>query len=182
LERLKNKRSVQAAPRTKPAAAPAAVSKKPARRIPVWIATMAAILAVGGIFSALNFTDQDKKKSTPAEAEEEREQFNAGERAAISRRDGKTATVTGEIGQFREEGSKRFLIFKCAESKDVALCFVDSDKNTFSTILLKTFVGERVNATGIVSKDGKRLLLEVPNMSQLRRQVQQEPSNKPASP
>ena len=143
---------------------------------------MAAILAVGGIFSALNFTTQDKKKSTPTEAEEEREQFTAGEYAAIARRNGKTATVTGEIGQFREEGSKRFLIFKGAESKDVALCFVDSDKNTFSTILLKTFVGERVTATGIVSKDGKRLLLEVPNMSQLRRQVQQEPSNKPASP
>jgi hypothetical protein len=90
--------------------------------------------------------------------------------------------VTGEIAQFREEGSKRFLIFKGAESGDVALCFMNSEKGDFSTRLLKTFVGERVTATGIVSKDGKRLLLEVPNMSQLRRQVQQEPSNKPASP
>ena len=182
LERLKNKRSVQSAPRTKPAAAPAAVSKKPARRFPVWIAAVATILAVGGIFAALNFADQDKKKSAPTEAEEEREQFNAGERAAIARRAGKTATVTGEIEHFREEGSKRFLRFKGAEPDDVVLCFVDSDKNTFSTILLNTFVGERVTATGIVSKDGKKLLLEVPNMNQLRRQVQQEPSNKPASP
>ena len=182
LEHLKNKRSVQAAPRTKPAAAPVAVSKKPARRFPVWIATIAAILAVGGIFAALNFTSQDKKKSTPAEAEEEREQFNAGERAAIARRNGKTATVTGEIADFREEGSKRFLIFKGAESGDVALCFMNSEKGDFSTRLLKTFVGERVTATGIVSKDGKRLLLEVPNMSQLRRQVQQELPKKSASP
>jgi hypothetical protein len=182
LERLKNKRSVQSAPRTKPAAAPAAVSKKPARRFPVWIAAVATILAVGGIFAALNFADQDKKKSKPTEAEEVREQFNAGERAAIARRDGKTATVTGEIAKFDEEGSKRFLRFKGAEPDDVVLCFVDSDKNTFSTILLNTFVGERVTATGIVSKDGKKLLLEVPNMNQLRRQVQQEPSNKPASP
>jgi serine/threonine protein kinase len=182
LERLKNKRGVQTAPRTKPVVAPAAVSKKPARRISVWIATMAAILAVGGIFSALNFTDQDKKKSAPTEAEEEREQFTAGERAAIARRNGKTAMVTGEIAQFREEGSKRFLIFKGAESGDVALCFMNSEKGDFSTRLLKTFVGERVTATGIVSKDGKRLLLEVPNMSQLRRQVQQELPKKSASP
>jgi hypothetical protein len=182
LERLKNKRSVQSAPRNKPAAAPAAVSKKPARRFPVWIAAVATILAVGGIFAALNFADQDKKKSTPTEAEEVREQFNAGERAAIARRAGKTATVTGEIAKFDEEGSKRFLRFKGAEPDDVVLCFVDSDKNTFSTILLKTFVGEHVTATGMVSKDGKKLLLEVPNMNQLRKQVQQEPSNKPASP
>jgi hypothetical protein len=59
---------------------------------------------------------------------------------------------------------------------------MNSEKGDFSTRLLKTFVGERVTATGIVSKDGKKLLLEVPNMNQLRRQVQQEPSNKPASP
>ena len=182
LERLKNKRSVQAAPRTKPAAAPAAVSKKPARRFPVWIATMAAILAVGGIFAALNFTDQDKKKSTPAEAEEEREQFNAGERAAIARRAGKTATVTGEIAKFDEEGSKRFLRFKGAEPDDVVLCFVDSDKNTFSTWLLKKYIGKRVTASGTVSKDGKRLLLEVPNMSQLREQVRQNATDKSTTP
>ena len=182
LERLKNKRSVQAPARTKPAAAPAAVSKKPARRFPVWIAAVATILAVGGIFAALNFADQDKKKSAPTEAEEEREQFNAGEYAAIARRNGKTATVTGEIAHFREEGSKRFLIFKGAESGDVALYFMNSEKGDFSTRLLKTFVGERVTATGIVSKDGKRLLLEVPNISQLRRQVQQELPKKSASP
>ena len=182
LERLKNKRSVQAAPRTKPAAAPAAVSKKPARRFPVWIATMAAILAVGGIFAALNYTDQDKKKSTPAEAEEEREQFNAGERAAIARRAGKTATVTGEIAKFDEEGSKRFLRFKGAEPDDVVLCFVDSDKNTFSTWLLKKYIGKRVTASGTVSKDGKRLLLEVPNMSQLREQVRQNATDKSTTP
>lgn len=182
LERLKNKRSVQSAPRNKPAAAPAAVSKKPARRFPVWIATMAAILAVGGIFAALNFTDQDKKKSTPAEAEEEREQFNAGERAAIARRAGKTATVTGEIAKFDEEGSKRFLRFKGAEPDDVVLCFVDSDKNTFSTWLLKKYIGKRVTASGTVSKDGKRLLLEVPNMSQLREQVRQNATDKSTTP
>ena len=182
LERLKHKRSVPAATRSKPVAAQAAVSKKPARRFPMWIAAVATIVVVGGIFAAMNLADQDKKKSAPTEAEEEREQFTAGERAAIARRHGKTATVTGEIAQFREEGSKRFLIFKGAESGDVALCFMNSEKGDFSTRLLKTFVGERVTATGTVSKDGKRLLLEVPNMSQLRRQVQQEPSNKPASP
>jgi hypothetical protein len=182
LERLKNKRSVQSAPRTKPAAAPAAVSKKPARRFPVWIAAVATILAVGGIFAALNFADQDKKKSTPTEAEEVREQFNAGERAAIGRRDGKTATVTGEIAKFDEEGSKRFLRFKGAEPDDVVLCFVDSDKNTFSTWLLKKYIGKRVTASGTVSKDGKRLLLEVPNMSQLREQVRQNATDKSTTP
>jgi tRNA A-37 threonylcarbamoyl transferase component Bud32 len=182
LERLKNKRSVQSAPRTKPAAAPAAVSKKPTRRFPVWIAAVATILAVGGIFAALNFADQDKKKSTPTEAEEEREQFNAGERAAIARRAGKTATVTGEIAKFDEEGSKRFLRFKGAEPDDVVLCFVDSDKNTFSTWLLKKYIGKRVTASGTVSKDGKRLLLEVPNMSQLREQVRQNATDKSTTP
>jgi hypothetical protein len=182
LERLKNKRSVQSAPRNKPAAAPAAVSKKPARRFPVWIAAVATILAVGGIFAALNFADQDKKKSTPTEAEEMREQFNAGERAAIGRRDGKTATVTGEIAKFDEEGSKRFLRFKGAEPDDVVLCFVDSDKNTFSTWLLKKYIGKRVTASGTVSKDGKRLLLEVPNMSQLREQVRQNATDKSTTP
>jgi hypothetical protein len=108
--------------------------------------------------------------------------FTAGERGGIARRVGKTATVTGEIAQFREEGLKRFLTFKGVESGDVALCFVNSDKNDFSTRLLKTFVGEQVAATGIVSQKGKRLLLEVPNMSQLRRQVQQDPPKKSASP
>ena len=182
LERLKNKRSVQSAPRTKPAAAPAAVSKKPARRFPVWIAAVATILAVGGIFAALNFADQDKKKSTPTEAEEVREQFNAGERAAIARRNGKTATVTGEIAKFDEEGSKRFLRFKGAEPDDVVLCFVDSDKDTFSTWLLRKYIGKRVTASGTVSKDGKRLLLEVPNMSQLREQVRQNATDKSTTP
>jgi len=182
LERLKNKRSVQSAPRTKPAAAPAAVSKKPARRFPVWIAAVATILAVGGIFAALNFADQDKKKSTPTEAEEVREQFNAGERAAIARRNGKTATVTGEIAKFDEEGSKRFLRFKGAKPDDVVLCFVDSDKNTFSTWLLEKYIGKRVTASGTVSKDGKRLLLEVPNMSQLREQVRQNATDKSTTP
>jgi hypothetical protein len=105
--------------------------------------------------------------------------FTAGERSAIARRDGKTATVTGEIVQFREEGSRRFLIFKGADSSDVALCFVNSEKGDFSTRLLKTFVGDKVTATGVVSKDGKRLLLEVPNMSQLRRQVMAEPDGEP---
>ena len=108
--------------------------------------------------------------------------FTAGERAAIARRDGKTATLTGEIGQFREEGSRRFLTFKGADSDDVALSFVNSGKNDFSTRLLKTYIGEKVTATGIVSKDGKRLLLEVPKMSQLRRQVLAEPDRKPKAP
>jgi hypothetical protein len=105
--------------------------------------------------------------------------FTAGERSAIARRDGKTATVTGQIGQFREEGSRRFLTFKGADSNDVALSFVNSEKGDFSTRLLKTFVGDKVTATGVVSKDGKRLLLEVPNMSQLRRQVMAEPAGEP---
>lgn len=181
-ERLKNKRIVPTPPRTKPVATPAPVLKKPGRRFPVWIAALAILLAAGGVFAALNFPVQEKKKSTPTEAEETREQFTAGERAAIARRDGKTATVTGEVAQFREEGSKRFLTFKGSEAGDVALCFINSEKGDFSTRLLKTFVGERVAATGTVSKDGKKLLLEVPNMSQLRKQVQQAPSKKPATP
>jgi hypothetical protein len=90
--------------------------------------------------------------------------------------------VTGEIGQFREEDSRRFLTFKGANAGDVALCFVNSEKGDFSTRLLKTFVGEKVTATGIVSKDGKRLLLEVQNMSQLRRQVMANPQNTPKAP
>jgi hypothetical protein len=56
---------------------------------------------------------------------------------------------------------------------------VNSEKGDFSTRLLKTFVGDKVTATGVVSKDGKRLLLEVPNMSQLRRQVMAEPAGEP---
>jgi hypothetical protein len=108
--------------------------------------------------------------------------FTAGERTAIARRDGRTTTVTGEIGQFREEGSRRFLTFKGADSNDVALCFMNSEKGDFSTRLLKIFVGEKVTATGVVSKDGKRLLLEVPSMSQLRRQVQVETPENPKAP
>jgi hypothetical protein len=125
---------------------------------------------------------QGKTPPPPAEEGEERDMFTAGERAAIARRDGKTATITGEIGQFREEGSRRFLNFKGAESKDVALCFVNSEKGDFSTRLLKTFIGEKVTATGIVSKSGEKLLLEVPNMSQLRRQVLAQPQNNPKVP
>lgn len=182
LEGLKNRPTIQTQPRPKPVAAPAAIPKKPARRSPVWIAVLATMLVAGGVFVALNFESQNKKKPAAAEVDDGRDQFKAGERAAITRRDGETATVTGEIGQFREEGSKRFLIFKGAEAGDVALCFVNSEKGDFSTRLLKTFVGDRVTATGIVSQDGKRLLLEVPNMSQLRRQVLQEPSEKSDSP
>jgi hypothetical protein len=59
---------------------------------------------------------------------------------------------------------------------------VDSDKNTFSTWLLKKYIGKRVTASGTVSKDGKRLLLEVPNMSQLREQVRQNATDKSTTP
>ncbi|MFM8765856.1 MAG: serine/threonine-protein kinase [Spartobacteria bacterium] len=182
LEGLKNKPPVQAAPRTKPVAAPVPVSKKTTRRFPVWIAVLAAVLVAGGVFAAMKFAGQDKKKPAVAEADDGREQFTAGERAAITRRDGKSATITGDIAKFDEEGSTRFLRFKGAEPGDVVLCFVDSDKNTFSTRLLKTYIGKRVTASGTVSKDGKRLLLEVPNMSQLREQVRQNPTDKSTTP
>ena len=59
---------------------------------------------------------------------------------------------------------------------------VNSETGDFSTRLLKTFVGERVAATGMVSKDGKKLLLKVPNMSQLRKQVRQDAPKKSATP
>ena len=147
----------------------------------MWIAAVVTTLALAGIFVAASLS-QSKTPPPPAEEGEERDMFTAGERVAIARRDGKTATVTGEIGQFRAEGSGRFLTLKGADSDDVTLCFVNSEKGDFSTRLLKTFVGEKVTATGVVSKDGKRLLLEVPNMSQLRRQVLAEPQNKPKAP
>jgi hypothetical protein len=142
----------------------------------MWIAAVVTTLALAGIFAAASLS-QSKTPPPPAEEGEERDMFTAGERVAIARRDGKTATITGEIGQFREEGSRRFLTFKGADSDDVALCFVDFDKNTFSTDLLNKHIGKRVTATGVVSKDGKRLLLKVPDMSQLRRQDLAQPPN-----
>jgi hypothetical protein len=181
LERLKIARPAANKPAARPAPPQPAVPSKPARRFPVWIATVVTILVLAGILAAVNLS-QSKTPPPQAEEGEERDMFTAGERTAIARRDGKTATVTGEIGQFREEGSRRFLTFKGADSHDLALCFVNSEKGDFSTRLLKTFVGEKVTATGVVSKDGKRLLLEVPNMSQLRRQVLAEPQNKPKAP
>jgi serine/threonine protein kinase len=181
LERLKIARPAANKAAARPAPPQPAVPSKPARRFPVWIATVVTILALAGILAALNLS-QSKTPPPQAEEGEERDMFTAGERTAIARRDGKTATVTGEIGQFREEGSRRFLTFKGADSNDVALCFVNSEKGDFSTRLLKTFVGEKVTATGFVSKEGKRLLLEVPNMSQLRRQVLAEPDRKPKAP
>ncbi|MCX6961865.1 MAG: serine/threonine-protein kinase [Verrucomicrobia bacterium] len=181
LERLKNPRPAANKPAARPAPPKQAVPAKPVRRFPMWIAAVVTTLAIAGIFAAASLS-QSKTPPPPAEEGEERDMFTAGERVAIGRRDGKTATVTGEIGQFREEGSRRFLTFKGADSEDVALCFVDSEKGNFSRILLKTFVGEKVTATGVVSKDGKRLLLEVPNMSQLSRQVLAEPQNKPKAP
>jgi serine/threonine protein kinase len=186
LERLTNTRPTQNQPVAPPAPLQPSAPPKPARRFPVLIiaAAAVAILVLGGVFAALNFKGSglDKKQRAQHETGPEREMFTAGERGGIARRVGKTATVTGEIAQFREDGLKRFLTFKGVESGDVALCFVNSDKNDFSTRLLKTFVGEQVAATGIVSQNGKRLLLEVPNMSQLRRQVQQDPPKKSASP
>ena len=181
LERLKNPHPAANKPAPRPAPPKLAVTAKPARRFPMWIAAVVTTLALAGIFVAASLS-QSKTPPPPAEEGEERDMFTAGERVAIARRDGKTAMVTGEIGQFREEGSRRFLTFKGADSEDVALCFVDSEKGNFSRILLNTYVGKKVTATGVVSKDGKRLLLEVPNMSQLRRQVLAEPQNKPKAP
>jgi len=182
LERLKNPRPAANKPAARPATPQPAVPSKPARPFPVWIAAVVTIMALAGIFVAISLSQGKTPPPPAAEEREERDMFTAGERAAIARRDGKSATVTGEIGQFREEGSRRFLTFKGADSNDVALRFVNSEKGDFSTRLLKTFVGEKVTATGFVSKDGKRLLLEVPNMSQLRRQVLAEPDRKPTAP
>ena len=183
LERLKNAPPVQNQPVAKPVPLQRSAPRKPARRFPVFIASVAVILALGGIFAALNFGVLSAGKAQmPPEDGNEKEIFTAGERTGIARRTGKTATVTGDIAQFREEGSWRFLTFKAAEAGDVALCFVNSEKGDFSTRLLKTFIGQKVTATGVVSKDGKRLLLEVPNMIQLRRQVPDQPSNHPKVP
>lgn len=177
LERLKNTRPAA----NKLATPQPMVQSKPARRFPGWIAAVVIILALAGIFAAVSLSDR-KTPPSPSEDGEERDIFTAGESAAIARRTGKTATVTGEIGQFREEGSRRFLTFKGADAGDVALCFMNSEKGDFSTRLLKTFIGEKVTATGIISRDRKRLLLEVPNMSQLRRQVLANPQNTPKAP
>jgi len=181
LERLKNGHSDEKKPAANPELSLPAGPQKRARRFAVLIAAAVTILALVGIFVALS-SSQRKRPSPPAKVGEERDTFTAGERAAIGRRAGKMATVTGEIGQFREEDSRRFLTFKGANAGDVALCFVNSEKGDFSTHLLKTFIGEKVTATGIVSKDGKRLLLEVQNMSQLRRQVLANPQNTPKAP
>jgi len=182
LENLKNKPTLQSPPGSNPAPAEDAISKKPARHFAVWITAVVAILALGGFFASQYLVGQDKKKSASTKAEETRDQFTSGERAAIALRNGKTATVTGEIAEFREQDSKRFLTFKGAKAGDVALCFMNSEKGNFSSHLLKTFVGERVTATGIVSKDEKKLFLEVPNMNQLRKLVKQEEPKKQASP
>ena len=181
LERLKIARPAANKPVARPATPQPAVPSKPARPFRALITAVVTVLALAGIFIAASLS-QSKTPPPPAEEAEERDMFTAGERTAIARRDGKTATVTGEIGQFREEGSRRFLTFKGAETNDVALSFVNSGKNDFSTLLLKTYVGEKVTATGVISKNGKRLLLEVPNMSQLRRQVLAEPDRKPKAP
>jgi serine/threonine protein kinase len=181
LEQLKNGHSDEKKPAANPELPLPACPQKPARRFAVLIAASVTILALVGIFVALS-PSQRKRPSQPAKVGEERDTFTAGERAALARRAGKTATVTGEIGQFREEDSRRFLTFKGANAGDVALCFVNSEKGTFSTHLLKTFIGEKVTATGIVSKDRKRLLLEVQNMSQLRRQILANPQNTPKAP
>ena len=181
LERLKIARSAADKPVARPATPQPAVPSKPARPFRALITAVVTVLALAGIFIAASLS-QSKTPPPPAEEAEERDMFTAGERTAIARRDGKTATVTGEIGQFREEGSRRFLTFKGAETNDVALSFVNSGKNDFSTLLLKTYVGEKVTATGVISKNGKRLLLEVPSMSQLRRQVLAEPDRKPTAP
>jgi serine/threonine protein kinase len=177
LERLKNARPAA----NKPATPQPMVQSKPARRFPVWIVAMVTILALVGIFAAFSLR-HSKTPPPPSEDGKERDIFTAGESTAIARRAGKTATVTGEIDQFREEGARRFLSFKGADAGDVALCFVNSEKGDFSTHLLKKFVGEKVTATGIISKDRKRLLLEVPNMSQLRRQVLADSENTPKAP
>jgi hypothetical protein len=178
LERLKNAPPVQNQPVAKPVPLQRSAPRKPARRFPFLIVSVVVILALGGIFAALNFGALSAGKAQiPPEAGDEKEMFTAGERAGITRRTGKTVTVTGDVAQFREEGSRRLLTFKGAEAGDVVLCFVNSEKGDFSTRLLKTFIGQKVTATGVVSKDGKRLLLEVPNMSQLRKQILAQPPN-----
>lgn len=184
LEKLEKARPTQNKPTARSSQRQASAPPKAARRVPVLMVSAIVILVLGGVFAAMNFKAMGlgQTQGPPPEAGEEREMFTAGERAAIARRSGKTATVTGDIAQFREAGSKRFLIFKDAESGDVALCFVNSEKGDFSTLLLKTFVGERVTATGTVSTDGKRLLLEISNMSQLRKQTLITPPKKPKAP
>ena len=184
LERLQKAQPTRNKPAAQPVPMPPSASPKNGRRFRVLLVSAMVILALGGVFAAMKFKVMGlgQRQGPPPEAGEEREMFTAGERTGIARRLGKTATVRGDIAQFREEGSKRFLTFKGAESGDVALCFVNSEKGDFSTRLLKTFVGERVAATGMVSKDGKKLLLKVPNMSQLRKQVRQDAPKKSATP
>lgn len=184
LEKLEKARPTQNKPAARSFQRQASPPPKAARRVPVLMVSAIVILVLGGVFAAMNFKSMGlgQTQGPPPEAGEEREMFTAGERAAIARRSGKTATVTGDIAQFREAGSKRFLTFKDAKSGDVALCFMNSEKGDFSTRLLKTFVGERVTATGTVSTDGKRLLLEISNMSQLRKQTLITPPKKPKAP
>jgi len=173
LERLKNTPALPNRTPSKPPAQRPPTQRKKGHRFPAILLSAVTLLLVGAIFLTMKFGGQSGRETTtlPMETEDESRIFQAGERNAIARRDGKTATVTGEIENFREEGSRRFLTFKGSESGDVALSFVNSEKGDFSTRLLKTFINEKAIATGVVSKDGKRLHLEVQNMSQLRRQV-----------
>lgn len=166
-----------------PMPSPPIPHRKPVRGVFMMTAAV-GILALVGIFAAQGFGKPSIRKTQDAQAEkgEERESFAAGERNAIARRNGKTATISGEIAHFREEGSRRLLTFKGAETGDIALCFENSEKGDFSTRLLKTFIGEQASASGVVSKEGKRLLLQVPNMSQLRKQVLAKPTDDPKSP
>ncbi|MEI8292660.1 MAG: serine/threonine-protein kinase [bacterium] len=172
LERVKTSRAGLVRPLSAAAPTQPSPPSKPTRRFAVVLAATLGIICLGTAFTALTLWDaHEKKKASEQQPGEERTSFNSDERAAIAQREGKTATVTGEIGQFHEEGAVRFLLFKNAEPGDVALCFKNSDKGDFSSLLLKTFVDAKVTATGVVSKEGGKLLLQVPNMSQLRKQV-----------
>lgn len=181
LERLQNAKAdqIQQAPMSPPR--PSVTDRRRGRGIAIVLAALAGILALVGIFAAQGFSKPSVKKPQAGKGEE-RESFTSGERSAIARRDGKTATVIGEIAQFREDGARRFLTFTGTETGDIVLCFENSEKGDFSTRLLKTFIGQQVSASGVVFKEGKRLLLRVPNMSQIRRQVLAGPSNDPKSP
>jgi len=173
LERLKNSRAVPRQAPPKPPAKWPVHERKPRRKLPMVVLAGLGLIAIAGFFLTSIPAGPGRSGTTSSDPETDGENriFEAGERTAITRRIGKTATVTGEIGGFREEGSRRFLTFKGSESGDVALGFENSEKGDFSTLLLKTFVGNKATATGIVSKDGKKLLLEVANMSQLRKQI-----------
>ena len=131
------------------------------------IAAGVILLAGAGYWISTIMRDQDPHAKMIAEADTDsasRSSFSWRERDAILRREGQKTTLTGTIEGFEEDSDGRFhLTFKGATARDLTLCF-DRSKGDFSALLLKNNIGLGIQATGIVSVDGKRVFLENPTL------------------